>query len=407
MSFFKEVKINTDNSTGDAFGRVRVSTPKTLFDAKQLSDNAPLFWEDVQISGSGTTSTYSSDRASSVIAVTNVTAGRRVRQTYQRFNYQPGKSTLILMTGILNKSGGGSGIIRRMGYYDDNNGVFLQDSSGTYSVVRRTHVSGSPVDTVVSQASWNIDTLDGNGDSGITIDLTKTNILVIDLEWLGVGRVRFGFNIDGITYYFHQFLNANSLDSVYMSTPNLPLRYEIINSGTGIASEFECICTSVISEGDLDPLGINRYASTAGTHVDANVENIIYAILGIRLKSNYLSTTINIKNISLFVATADSLEWMLIFNPTVAGVFTYVDETNSAVQIARGALANTVTGGIQFDGGHINTVGSRSEKTDIDSILKLGSSVAGVQDTIVLAVRPIDGSINIDVEGSICWRELL
>lgn len=413
MTYFKEIKIDTNNATGDAFGRVRTSAPKTLFDAKQIYDNAPLFWDDQQVSGSGTASVHSSQRASSVLSVSNLTAGRRLRQTYQRFNYQPGKSLLALMTGILKKSGGGNGITKRIGYYDDNNGLFLECSNDIIRFVRRTNVTGTPVDNTVNQSAWNVDKMDGTGSSGITMDFTKTNIFVMDFEWLGVGRVRMGFNIDGVTYVAHEFLNANVLDAVYMSDPNLPLRYEIINDGTGAASEIECICTSVMSEGDLDPLGINRYASTNGTHVDVATENTDYALLGIRLKSGYPGTSVLLTTISIFIGTAsDYCEWRIFFNPTVAGTFTYADETNSAVQIARGATTNTVTGGILIDGGHAFSSGNAGGATGavvskIENALRLGLAIDGTPDEIVLTARPINGSSNVDIEAGLSWRELL
>ena len=153
-----------------------------------------------------------------------------------------------------------------------------------------------------------------------------------------------GVNVDGVTYYCHEFLNANNLDAVYMSNPNLPLRYEISNDGTGAASTLEHICTSVVSEGGFEPTGLIRSASTNGTHVDAAVENTIYAVVGMRLKSTHLAQSVDLLSASLQLHSAtDQCEWMVLFNPTVADTFTYNGENNSAIEIARGATANTVT----------------------------------------------------------------
>ena len=230
---------------------------------------------------------------------------------------------------------------------------------------------------------------------------------------MGVGRVRMGFVIDGKIYYAHEFLNSNILDVVYMQTPNLPLRSEISNDGTGAADSLEQICSTVISEGGSQDIGIIRYASTAGTHVDANTENSIYAILGIKLKSAYIGTTIRIINSSIQLHTANhKCEWMLIYNPTVAGTFTYSDQTNSAVQVAKGATANTITGGYYITGGFVESGGHQSGNAGstsrgIENALRLGSLIDGTTDSIVLAIRPIAGSTNVDVEGSLTWRELL
>lgn len=411
MSYIRNVIIDTNNATGDAFGRLRVSEPTTLFDSKQIFDSQPLLWDDQETSGSGTGSSHSTNTASTTMTV-GTAAGTRVRQTFQSFNYQPGKSQLILLTGVIDKSGGGAGIIRRVGQFDANNGLFFEDNEGTLRVVRRTSTSGSPVDNAVAQSSWNIDPMDGTGPSGVTIDISKTNICVIQYEWLGVGAATFGFNIDGVTYPCHQFRNANNLTVVYMSTPNLPLRYEISNDGTGSASSLEHICASVMSEGGTQDLGQVRYASTGGTHVDLTSENTVYALIGIRLKSAYIGSAVKILNASIQLHTAShQCEWTIRLNPTVAGTFTYSDQTNSAVQIATGATANTVTGGTIISGGHIESSGATggkagSEESELVNALRLGANIAGTVDTIVVCLMPIAGSSNVDAEAGITWQEL-
>lgn len=389
----------------DAFGRQRVSAPYTLFDSKQLHDNAPLYFDDSEFSGTGTTSTHSIARAATTIAVGATTAGKRVRQTFQRFNYQPGKSQLVLCTGILDKSGGGTGIFTAMGYFDDSDGIFVEDDAGTVGMTIRSSVSGSAVDNTVAQADWNGDKLDGTGASGHTLDTSKAQIWWCDIEWLGVGSVRTGFVIDGQFILCHTFHHANSVDSVYMSTPNLPIRYEIENDGTGAASEMEHICSSVMSEGGVQANGSLQYISTEGTHVDANTANLIYAIIGIRLKAGYLDQQVDLVTMSMINIQADDFEWLVLFNPTVAGTFTYSDKANSACQTATGATANTVTGGTYMGGGMVkagNNSGSVSEA--LENALRLGSAIDGTPDEIVLCARPL--SAGADIEGSLTWREL-
>lgn len=230
----------------DAFGRLRISEPHTIFDSKQVFDNLPLFWDDQEVSGSGTSSTFSKPHARTQIAV-GTAAGKRVRQTFERFNYQPGKSQFVVLTGVL--GAGSSGITQELGYFDDDNGLFFRCDEGVIYVVSRSSVTGSAVDTTASQSAWNIDTLDGNGPSGLTMDFTLAQIFFMDFEWLGTGRVRFGFYINGVQHYCHEFLNANAISTVYMSTPNLPIRYSIENDGTGAASTLDHLCSTVIVEG--------------------------------------------------------------------------------------------------------------------------------------------------------------
>lgn len=392
---------------GDAFGRLRVSPPHTLFDGKQIHDNLPLFWDDAEVSGGGTGSSFSANRASTTLSVGDTTAGRRLRQTYMRFNYEPGKSLLVMLTGVISQSGGGTGITGGMGYGDDNNGFFFYYDEGTFKLIRRSSVTGTPVDTEVSQGSFNGDNLDGTGSSRFTLDPTKAQIGWIDMEWLGVGSVRMGFVIDGNFVTCHTFHHANASVSVYMSTPNLPLRYWIENDGTGTASTLEHICTTVISEGGSDNSGVLLSASTTdGASLAASTANTLYASLGIRLKSAYAGANVRPLKVSMVNTSSQDFEWKLLFNPTVAGTFTYADVTNAAVEWAYGATANTVTGGSLIASGFVKSGNSTGNiESLITSTRRLGIAIDGTRDTIVLCCLPFAN--NAVIHSAMTWREIL
>ena len=396
-----------DSPSIDAFARLRVSNPITIFDSKQIHDNQALFWDDQEETGTGTSSTHDPNRAGTTIAV-GTGAGKRTRQTFMRFNYQAGKSQLILMTFVMNKTGGGTGITKTIGYGDDDNGIFLQDIEGVKNITIRSNATGTPVDIAIPQTDWNIDKMDGTGASGITLDFTKSQIFIIDFEWLGVGRVRTGVVVDGLIYYTHQFLNANDLDVVYMSTPNLPLRYQIENDGTGVASSLEHICTSVMSEGGVTDNGVLRYSSTEGTHINADVANTLYAIIGIRLKSTHIGATIKIATLSMVCATTDDYEWVLMLNPTVAVPNTWNNEANSAIQTTVGSTTvadNVVTGGTKLLGGLVKSSGAAGSFTiEISNALLLGSAIDGSVDEIYLCCRPL--AAGADIDAGITWREI-
>ena len=394
-------------TAADAFGRLRVSPPETIFDSKQIFDNQPLFWDDQETSGSGTTSVHSVAEARTRMGVANTTAGTRVRQTFMRFNYQPGKSQLVLCTAVM--SGTPTGITGRVGMFDENNGVFYSIVDGVLNANIRSSTSGSPVDETIPQSAWNGDKLDGTGPSGQTLDPTATQIIWYDMEWLGVGTIRSGFVIDGQFILCHSFHHSNNgLATVYMSTPNLPLRFELSNDGTGPATTMDHICSTVISERGSQELGYTHYVSTAGTHVNCNTENVIYAILGVRLKSTRFGATVRFLEAALSEHTGNKeFEWTLRLNPSVAGTFTYADvDSDVSLQYATGATANVVTGGHILAGGLAasNTKGGAGS-SKIDSALRLGSTIAGVPDEMVLCVMPIGGSSNLDIEGGINFQE--
>ena len=386
----------------DSFGRSRVSNPLTIFDSKLLFDKQPLLWDEALVSGAGITSSHNPTEAAVRIDSTGV-AGRFLRQTFMRFNYQPGKSQQIVMTGNLQLSGGGVGCTGRLGLFDDENGVFFENDENTIYVGLRSNFTGSVVNTRIDQNNWNLDSLDGNGPSGVSIDWTNAQIFIIDFQWLGVGKIRFGVEA-GLDepVYCHVIENANQNIGVYMSTPNLPLRFEVDNNGGGVAYSIMAICCSISSEGGTDDNGVLRYASTDGLQVDANTPLTIYALVGIRLKSAYIGATVKILRASVLAENNDDFEYLLILNPTVAGTFTYTGLTDSAVETARGATANTVTGGIVLDGGFVP--GTRSETVPTENALYLGQALDGSIQELVLCARPI--TANLDVNGSITWREI-
>lgn len=392
-------------SSIDAFGRSRMSQPQTIFDAKQLFNNLPQFFDDQETAGTGTSSTYNANKASSTLSV-GTSLGTRVRQTFQRFNYQPGKSQLINATGILYPPT--TGIVRRIGYFDEKNGLFFESNGTTVGVTVRGYMTGSAVDNTIAQADWNIDPLDGTGASGVTIDWSYTQIFVIDFEWLGVGTVRWGIVNQGRTIYCHKLDHANLMGSVYMSTPNLPIRYEISNDGTGVASDLEQICSTVISEGGLTETGFLR-------HIDSNTLATLssgqaYCVLGIRLQSGYIGLTTLLESVSLVLGTKqDRAHWELYFNPQVNGTIFWEDIPDSGLQYHLGALGNTqvfndgLPTGIAMDGGFFTDTIPATRKTN--NALKLGSAIDGTLDTIYLVVTPITN--NIEIDAAINWRELL
>jgi hypothetical protein len=280
----------SNQDSGDSFGRLRVSNLQTLFDSQlQYGKNDDTWYESV--SGAGASSTHLPDEASVRLRVGTVSGEKVYRRTNRYFRYQPGKSQNITMTGVFGD--GKSNVRKRIGYFDDDNGLFYEQDGTTFYIVSRTSTSGSAVDTRVAQSSWNRDSLDGTGPSGITLDLANANIFSIDLQWLGVGRVRFSINIDGVSVFIHEIDNANNLTEVYMTTANLPLTYEIENTGTSASqTDLKQICSSVQSEG-----GAASYDTAGRIFSTFNLTEISISqtswtpILSIRAKSTFNSLT--------------------------------------------------------------------------------------------------------------------
>ncbi|MCK5016364.1 MAG: hypothetical protein KAS32_04755, partial [Candidatus Peribacteraceae bacterium] len=236
------------------------------------------------------------------------------------------------------------------GYFETSNGLFLEQDTSGIRFVRRTNTSGSIVDNQIEQADWNLDTFDGNGPSGVTLDVTKTQILVIDFQWLGSGRVRFGFDVGGKLVYAHEIINSNVLALPYMSTPSLPIRYEITNTGaTAGTNTLREICSAVVSEGGQRLSGIGFAKSNDVTGITVTTGSLQPIIL-IRLKNAYGSDsgenrkTVQLTGFGLFVLTNTvHMELQHIHDPaSINGAWVSIGE-DSAVEF--NVTATTITGG--------------------------------------------------------------
>jgi hypothetical protein len=388
----------------DAFGRLRVSNPFTLFDS-QSRFAADQHYSYVTQDG-GTTS-FNTNQSSVSMNVTTTSNSTAVAQTFRVFPYQPGKSLLIYQTFVMNAAK--TELRQRVGYFSAYNGVYLEQGANGVTFVIRTYTGGSVDDTrYVSQANWNGDKLDGLGPSGITLDLTKTQILWFDIEWLGVGNVRCGFIINGQYIVCHTFQNANQSTStkVYMQTATLPLRYEISNTGaTASNSSMTMICSTVISEGGYEQVNAQNIARPSGNGVTiANDTGLNFTpLVSCRVNSTYFGAVI-IPSIVNFVATASgTYEVVLIKNGTLSNATWAAGPiSNSMVDVDTAATAVTATADSIQQTDYVVSTNQGSVPIaapfgyNFDLQLGVSASLSGngfnASDTVTLAARGISNS---------------
>jgi hypothetical protein len=302
----------------DAFGRLRVSEPFTLFDSSHRFDDNNLWSTATAVSG---TATFDANEGLINLGVTAASGSQVIRETTKVFSYQPGKSLLVLNTFVMNAVK--TGLRQRVGYYGAANGYYLEQNDSAVSFVERSSVSGSLVNNSVAQANWNVDPMDGSGPSGITLDLTKAQILFMDIEWLGVGTVRIGFVIDGNFYVCHKFHHANLITSTYITTASLPLRYEITNTAaTASSSRLKQICSTVLSEGGYQLTGLQQAVGIpVTTPRNLPVAGTFYPIVSIRLKTSpdRLDAIVISTAISVMATTSGNYNWQVIASGTTSG----------------------------------------------------------------------------------------
>jgi hypothetical protein len=331
--------------TADAFGRLRVSNPYTLFDTQ----NRYYDHEQYSSSTSGTANVVYQANSSSFMCNVGTASGDSVlRETVRVFPYQPGKSLLVLSSFCFNSPK--PNLTQRTGFFDADNGVFFEAVGATLNMVIRSSSTGSIVEDRIPQSSWNGDPLDGTGPSGISLDVALTQIWYVDIEWLGVGSVRVGFVINGQYITCHTFNHANTPNTgttdnttTYMTTATLPLRCEITNTGTtGSPSMLRQICASVISEGgfQLSGSGNPRAAShVIGTPVRLPNDASFKPVIAIRLKPTMLDAVVIPINYTL-VPVAQSMFQYRIYKYAVTSGGTWVDSAaDSAVQYNLGPTA--------------------------------------------------------------------
>jgi hypothetical protein len=383
------VNVNFYGTALDAFGRARFSQPYTLFDSQNRYEKNDLFSETTATGG---TVTYTANESTVNLNVTTSSGSEVVRQTYRSFSYQPGKGLLAMNTFVMPAAQANQRI--RIGYFNTENGVFLERNGTTVYIVRRTYVSGSPVDTPVAQSAWNGDKLDGTGDSGFTLDLTKAQIFWEDFEWLGVGSVRAGFVIDGQTIICHTFQNANSLTSVYMTTAILPVRYEITNTGaTASSATLKQICSTVISEGGYEKRVAPNVVrmTTANTNIGVN----FVPLVSIRLASGRTGAVVVPDGYSVLPTSASSatFEVAMVKNPVLSGAsWGATDSTN----VERDLSATSYTGGTIIHSQYVLasnlSSGLTTNGADYNWDLQLGATIGGTSDIYTIAVRALSGT---------------
>jgi hypothetical protein len=382
----------------DAFGRLRVSNPYTLFDGGLRYFDNTYKWDQVD-TGSAVSSFLPNE---SSILMNATGAGSAIRQTKQVFSYQPGKSLLVLLTFVMNAPT--AGITQRAGYFGAENGVYFEVAGTTKNLVIRKSTSGSVDDTTEKfpQNLWNGDKLDGTGASGITLDVTKSQIFWTDIEWLGVGTVRCGFVMNGQFIVCHSFHHANILNKVYMTSACLPLRYELIS--TGPAASMRAICSTVMSEGGYSNRSFTRAIGTALT--GKNLSDTVYRpLVCLRMKSTALDSIVIPTAFDVYGLQQAAFVYRIILNPTLTGASWTSADTDSTVEydIAATALSGgkVVTQGV-FVGA--NKGGSAQvTSNEIDFSQQLGRTIAGVSDIWCLAA--IATTNNDDAVGVVNWQE--
>lgn len=392
-----------DATNLDAFSRLRTSHPAYRFDGQFTYQFNTDTWDSSSTSGS-----IAYDQTNRMVTLAN-DAGTNVTvlQSHYHAPYTPGRSQLALATFNM-KTAPSAGQTKRAGYFDGNNGLFLEWDATTGVSVNLISDTAAGSEKIL-QANWNIDPLNGLGPSGYTLDLTKTQIFFVSMQALYVGRVIVGFDIDGDLIPVHSFVHANRFAAPYIQQAAQPIRYELRGTNS-VGSRMDAICASVMSEGGEELLQMPGRAFSvslaAGTAVTTEIP-----MLAIRPKQTFNS----VRNQGLMLpqqltaySRTNGARIRLIRNGTVSpAVWSDVSTQNSMVEWT--ASATTVTGGETVYTAFCDQEGGVAFPLSADSLGRMLGAYSHIlptnpADTFVITAAAVNATANIQV--GINWKEI-
>ena len=389
------------NQNLDAFQRLRVSLPSTQYEYNFQYGKTPIIWNE-KIVGTGTSV------------------------------HKPAISSIYMNTGSVRTAS----LVKLVGYGDNDNGIFFgQDDTGVF-VLLRSSVSGVVSDArKIYQQDWNIDKFNGSGSSGVTLDITKTQIFICDVQWLGVGRVRCGLEHNGILYYIHEFYNTNLLTTTYTTTMNLPLRYSVMDGVNGVirqtfqyfryrpgkslqfittfnmnsklTAQLDQICATVLTETSEDKESYFQHSVNLGT-TNKVINTTQLSLISVRPKATFNGIvnrgSIFYQGFEICVSGTGTLRWQVIYNPVLGGIPVWNDAGTNAL-FEFDIAGTTITGGEIIGSGYILSTSQVKGITDVnvESKYPLTLDMDGLNPRILtIAVQSQSG--NVDVLGSVTLR---
>lgn len=385
-----------DGNAIDPFGWSRTSSRVVAFEYAGQYDQGLLLWEH-SLSGTGSVTFEPATGANTLSTGGTASGAKAIRQTHEYHLYLPGRGRLSVSGFIFGSET--TNLRRRHGLFDDSNGLFLEQTSTGIRFVTRSSVSGSPVDTLIERADWSIDRFDETGPSGIRIDLTKAQALIIDCVGYNAAKVRFGFLLEGRIWYAHEVNNLNALTSFALSTMSLPLRYEIENTGvtSGTNTMRASSCVIYNEDGGSVEIGYQFTASMGTTTLGVTTRR---PVLSIQPKATFNSITnrghVHLQKFAANAKTNDAF-FELVRNGTLTGAAFASAGANSITNFDTTATA--ITGGDIIDSGHIlSGTGSTSEGMAVGFLgrLALTNNFAGTTpDILTLVMTAMTGTATV------------
>lgn len=369
-------------------GRVRIAENTVVFDAYFVnSDRASSF--NKKETGSGTV-TRDSGLGRMELETTTANGDRAVYQS-NYFHYVAGQTFIVGFTGVFGATD--ANCRKRMGYFDDDDGIYLEYDGTNLSFNIRTNVTGES-DVSINSSSWD--------NQDFTFDETKYYLWQIDFLWQGAGPVSLWVFDGKNRTRLHTISNSGVSGFAYMRNPNLPIRFEIINVGTTSSAQLLAMsCVQLSTEGRQN-VGIqNRSASNVVAGGKSIITGSFRPMLSIRLKSAYARGLIQILGTRILAATNDDIVFRLVKNASLTASSWTSAGADSAVEYDTSATA--FSGGTILDEGFVAKSGGAPSEI-AETFETIQSDFDGTADIVTVVAQSL--TTNATVYAALTWTEL-
>jgi hypothetical protein len=361
-------------------------------DLKTLDVDRPLL---IETTGTGT-NTFAVNQNT-----LSVTAGQyEIRQSKRFSHYFSGKSQMVEMTN--RNFHPEANVIKRFGYFSSNavapydtskDGIFLESDGTTIRLITSR----------LGTETLNLPITGWSGYANLAEYQTPANwdrftVVVFDFLWLGGAVLRLWIkNSKGFTLaHIFEYAGSATADSVFIASPNQPIRHEI-RSTTGTGS-FTDVCSQVSTEGTISQSGLSRSVNSGFTGIVVATIGVTYPLKAIRKQSTRRDITAEIAGTQVLVTSnTDFLLWTLQLNPTFSAPFTYTPVANSAIEEGTGNGSITITTpGTIIESGYVGSSAVADNGILNDNFLSyFGGTLNNTMDIMCLCVTPLTATITV------------
>lgn len=299
------------------------------------------------------------------------------------------------------------------------------------------------VDSRIPQSGFNLDKVDGTGESGFNLDINKILMYYIDYAWYGAGTIRFGVKDQfGEILYIHKFVHGNNKVEAYFRSGNLPIRYEVLNDSTSPSFPPTLFHwgTSLIMDGMFNDDRGYTFSSVGALNTINQFSP--YTILNLRLAPTAdsgipggfgvrdLTNHMQVWPLSLDVSASDACQIQIILNGALsAPAPSWVNVGGNSLCQYDDAATLTTGGEVVFRGivgapaprqnavdySGFTTTGGINFQTityDLTKIKELNNSILGGYntypdgpDTLSIVVTPLNNNIRVYARAALRWAE--